>query len=68
MRIKEITENYISNPHMGAGSERVQDQRIMEKPRTRKRERKLRDNIGYTIGHGPAAGQWGNSGAKFKQM
>jgi hypothetical protein len=44
------------------------DQQIMEKPRTRKRERKLRDNIGYTLGHGPAAGQWGNSGAKFKQM
>jgi len=30
MRIKEITENYISNQHMGMGTERPDDQRIME--------------------------------------
>jgi hypothetical protein len=68
MRIKEITENYVSNAHMGAGSERSQDQRLLEKPRTRKHNRKLKDNIGYSIGTGPASGSWSNSGARFKQM
>jgi len=64
----KITENYISNTHQGAGSERSQDQRIMEKPRTRKHTRKLKDNIGYSIGDGLATGSWANSGARFKQM
>ena len=64
MRIKEITENWANNHHLGAGMERAQDQRIMERPRTRKqaKERKLKDNIGYNIGMGgPHGGTWANT-------
>jgi hypothetical protein len=65
MRIKEILENYVNNSAMGAGKERVQDQRIMEKPRTRKpsRERKLKDHVGsiMSIGYQSGGGGWGNS-------
>jgi len=68
MRIKEITENYISNSHMGMGSERVQDQRIMEKPRNKRREKKLKDNTAFGMGDRAAGGNWANTGARFKQM
>jgi hypothetical protein len=65
MRIKEITENYANNLTLGLGKERDQDQRIMEKNRTRKarpNEQRLKDNIGYNIGMGgPHGGNWGNS-------
>jgi hypothetical protein len=64
MRIKEIVENRATNHHMGAGQERAQDQRIMEKNRTRKtaRTKRLKDNIGYNIGvGGPWGGNWGNT-------
>ena len=64
MRIKEIVENRVTNHHMGLGRERPQDQRILEKNRTRKtgRERRLKDHIGYNIGvGGPFGGTWGNS-------
>jgi hypothetical protein len=65
MRIKEITENYVNNSAMGLGKERAQDQRIMEKPRTRKpnRERKLKDHVGsiMSIGYRSGGGGWGNS-------
>jgi len=65
MRIKEITENYVNNSAMGLGKERPQDQRIMEKPRTRKpnRERKLKDHVGkiMSIGYETGGGGWGNS-------
>ena len=64
MKIKEITENYVNNSAMGLGKERAQDQRIMEKNRTRKtRDKRLKDNIGHNIGMGgPHGGNWGNSG------
>jgi hypothetical protein len=65
MRIREITENYANNLALGLGKERAQDQRIMEKNRTRKptRTKRLKDNIGYNIGMGgPHGGNWGNSG------
>jgi hypothetical protein len=68
MRIKEITENYVSNYHMGIGSERPQDQRILERPKTKRRERKLKDNAAFGVGTADTGGQWANSGAKFKQM
>lgn len=57
-------ENRAANHHMGAGAERPQDQRIMERPRTRKlKPKRLKDNIGYNIGMGgPHGGNWGNSG------
>ena len=64
MRIKEITENYANNLTLGLGRERDQDQRIMEKNRTRKarpNEQRLKDNIGYNVGMGIAGGQWANS-------
>jgi len=32
MRFKEFSENYITNPHMGMGSEREQDQHLLELP------------------------------------
>lgn len=43
--------------------ERSQDQRLLEKPRTRKlKPKRLKDNIGYNIGMGgPHGGNWGNS-------
>jgi len=68
MRIKEITENYISNRHMGLGSQRADDQRIMEKPRTKSREKQLKDNTAFGIGDRAASGAWANSGARNKQM
>jgi hypothetical protein len=64
MRIKEITENYANNSTLGLGKERDQDQRIMEKNRTRKarpNEQRLKDNIGYNVGMGQVGGQWANS-------
>ena len=63
MRYYEFQENYVGNHHQGAGHERVQDQKIMEKPRTRKtRNKRLKDNIGYNIGMGgPHGGQWANT-------
>lgn len=65
MRIKEITENYVNNTAMGLGKERPQDQRIMERPRTRKqnKEKKLKDHVGsvISIGYKDASGAWGNS-------
>lgn len=64
MRIKEIVENRVTNYHMGLGRERPQDQRIMEKNRTRKarpNEQRLKDNIGYNVGMGQVGGQWANS-------
>jgi hypothetical protein len=33
MKIKEITESWVNNYHMGLGKERAQDQRLLEKPR-----------------------------------
>jgi hypothetical protein len=73
MRIREITENWANNHHMGMGTERPQDQRLLEKPRMAKhrkqnRELTLKDNIGMTIGHTAASGSWANTGAKYKQM
>lgn len=68
MRIKEITENYVSNRHMGIGSERAPDQRVMERPKPKSREKKLKDNTAFGMGDRAAGGNWANTGAKFKQM
>jgi hypothetical protein len=68
MRFKEFSENHVTNAHMGMGSERVQDQRIMERPRNRRRERKLKDNTAFGMGDKSAGGNWANTGAQFKQM
>jgi hypothetical protein len=64
MRIREITESHMGmhTPNQGP-LERSQDQRLLEKPRTRKlKPKRLKDNIGYNIGMGgPHGGNWGNS-------
>lgn len=66
MKIKEIVETkWASNTAMGMGSERPQDQRLLEKPRVKKKpkERKLKDNLNSIvgIGYGDASGSWANS-------
>ena len=66
MRIREITETkWASNTDLGIGSERVQDQRLLEKPRTKRKrqEQPLRDHLVgvVSIGTGTAGGNWGNS-------
>jgi len=73
MRLKEFaTETYVNsiNNHMGFGTERPQNRQLIELPRNRlkRKERKLKDHIGMTIGTNSAGGNWANSGAKFKQM
>lgn len=66
MRFTEFSENYVHNTDMGLGSERKQDQRLLEKPR---KKRKLKDNIQGSVGSSnPAMAPWANSGAKFKKM
>lgn len=66
MLIREITETkWASNTDLGLGSERAQDQRLLEKPRVKRktRERRLKDHAVdvVSIGHGAAGGNWGNS-------
>ena len=47
MRIKDIiSENWANNAHLDAGSERAQDQRLLEKqPKKIKRQSKLKEGI-----------------------
>ena len=47
MRIKDIiSENWANNAHLGAGSERAQDQRLLEKQTKKiKRQSKLKEGI-----------------------
>jgi len=68
MRFKEFSENYIRNQHMGLGSERPDDQRIMERPKTKRKERKLKDNAAFGLGTADTGGSWANTGARYKQM
>jgi hypothetical protein len=67
MKIKEITENW-GNRHMHGLGERPQDHHLLEKPKSKRRERRLKDNIGFTLGHNDAGGAWAGSGAKTHQM
>ena len=128
MRFKEFSENYVSNSHMGLGSERPDDQHIMElgddqshllgklertgqvvrivkrvdhvqfsdKPdwllvdmdlsekgkefkwlpgdtrfawvKEFSRDHTVDEHTGWAVGYGDAGGNWGATGAKFKQM
>jgi len=53
---------------MGLGQERSQDQRVMERPRRKRREKHLKDNTAFGMGNQAAGGNWANTGAQFKQM
>ena len=50
-------ENYVTNTHMGMGSERPQNRQLIERPRNRP----LKDNIGMSVGQAAAGGAWANS-------
>jgi hypothetical protein len=50
-------ENYVTNTHMGMGSEHPQNRQLIERPRNKP----LKDNIGMSVGQAAAGGAWANS-------
>jgi hypothetical protein len=68
MRYREFQENHATNSHLGLGQERPQDQRVMERPRPKRKEKKLKDNTAFGMGNQAAGGNWANTGAKFHKM
>jgi len=68
MKVKEIIENHAANRHLGLGKERAQDQRIMEKPRQQRREKRLKDNAAFGLGNQTVGGNWAASGSQQGQM
>lgn len=50
-------ENYVTNTHLGMGSERPQNRQLIERPRNRP----LKDNIGMSVGQAAVGGAGANS-------
>lgn len=50
-------ENYVTNTHMGMGSERPLNRQLIERPKNKQ----LKDNMGMSVGQASTGGNWANS-------